>query len=394
MLFGNRNNIVTEAYVGQTSTLKKAEVELKKVLEMIYAFDNVSFETGKLVNYSSACKNFCDLLSKEFGTKILVNFTPQDPHGAGAYTYVTSTIWDYTNVVQEYNRSGRIRTTPNMFPIYVTVAYPVINNYRLTSDEVMGIILHEIGHNITHVPIINSLNLVAMLLRPPVGALISSLDRLATIIEGVPVVNQLIRFSNLFNKFVSDMTGDRLNAFLTFYRLVIDGGYKLILNLDPIKHFGGYAGERYSDSLATAYGYGKGLSNALLKIHAPTAPSTYNKAVNSNVVTAFGDIFLLTFSDICTMITMRGVHPKVGHRIKNSLNKLERDLKTGSYPPEVKASLEKDVKELRKIYQSYLDADESNKNEVVSFYRNYIERYGINPLRNLVLDEAYASIEV
>lgn len=394
MLFGNKNNIVTEAYVGQTDTLKKAEAELKKVLEMIYAFDNVSFETGKLVNYSSACKNFCDLLSKEFGTKILVNFTPRDIHGADAYTCVTSTIWDYTNVVKEYNRSGRIKTTPNMFPIYITIAYPIINKYKLTSEELMGIILHEIGHNITHVPIINSLNIVAMLARPVVGTVVSNIDRFATIVESVPVINQMFRFSNLISKVIDDITGERLNAFLTFYRLVIHGGYRLVLKLDPVRHFGGYAGERYSDSLATAYGYGKGLSNGLLKIHSQTAPSTYNKAVNSNVVTAFGDVFILTFSDICSMITMRSVHPKVGHRIKNSLNKLERDLKTGSYPPEVKASLEKDVEELRKIYQSYLDADDATKNQVVSFYRSYIEKYGLNPLRNLALDDVYASIEV
>ena len=394
MLFSNKNNIVTEAYVGQTPTLKKAEEELKKVLEMIYAFDNVSFETGKLVNHSSACKNFCELLSKEFGTKILVNFTPKDIRGDGAYTFVTSTIWDYTNVIGEYNKSGRIKTTPNMFPIYITIAYPVINKYRLTSEEVMGIVLHEIGHNITHVPIINSLNIVSMLLRPFAGAVSSNIDRIVTHIENIPIINQAFRFGNMIGKCFSNITGDRIDALRMFYRLIIKGGYMLIIRIDPVKHFGGYAGERYSDSLATAYGYGSGLSNALLKTNPPTSPSTYNKVINSNVVTAFGDVFILTFTDICSMITLGNVHPAVGHRIKNSLNKLERDLKTGSYPPEVKTSLEKDVKELRKIYQSYLDADDATKNRVVSFYRSYIERYGLNPLRNLALDDVYASIEV
>ena len=394
MLFHPRHDIVTEAFIGKTSNLKQAEAELKKVLEMIYTFDEPSFQTAKIVNYSSACKKFCELLSSEFGTKILVNFTPHDIRNSGAYTFVTSTMWDFMSTKKEFERSGKIKSREKLFPIYITVSYSVINKQHLTSEEVMGIILHEIGHNITHVPIINSLNLIALLLRPIVSALNSSIDRLVTIVEGVPVINQVIRFKNLIEKFFSDITGDRLNSLDLFYKLIIHGGYSLISLIDPVRHFGGYMGERYSDSLATAYGYGAGLSRGLLKIHKETAQTSFNKVVNSNVVTAFGDVYLMTFVDICSMITLSSVHPKVGHRIKNSLNKLERDLKEGDYPPEVKSQLQSDVKELRKIYEDYLNATDAQKNQVRSFYRKYIEKYGVNPVRNLMLDGAYASLEV
>lgn len=394
MLFNKKYDIVTEAYIGKTGTLKEAENELEKVLQIIYAFDEPSLQTSKIVNYSSACKKFCDLLSKEFGTKILVNFTPNDIHNAGAYTYVTSTMWDFTSVNREFERTGKIKSNERLFPIYVTVSYSIINKQKLASDELMAIILHEIGHNITHVPIINSLNIVSLLVRPMTSTIYSTFDRFVTVVEGIPVINQIVRFNNIFNKMVSDITGDRGNALMTFYKLVIHGGYKLVTILDPVRHFGGYLGERYSDSLATAYGYGESLSRALLKISSVTSQSSYNKMVNSNNITAFGDIFLLTFSDICVMITMGSVHPKIGHRIKNALNKLERDLRRGDYPPEVKSQLEADVKQLRKIYNDYLNADDMQKNEVTSFYRKYIERYAANPVRNLLLDKSYAEFEV
>lgn len=394
MLFTPKYELVTEAYVGKTNNLKQAEQHLAKILEIIYEFDQPSFKTSKIINYSSPCKKFCELLSKEFGTKILVNFSPRDYHGAGAYTFVSSTMWSFASVSEEYEKNGRIKSAQRLYPIYVTVSYNIINKEKLQADELMAIILHEIGHNITHVPIINSLNIIALLLRPVTSTIFSNLDRFVTMVEGLPVINQAVRFLNLFEKTINDITGERLNAFMMFYRLVLTGGYRLVALIDPVRHFGGYLGERYSDSLATAYGYGDALSRGLMKISVPTTHSTYNKVVNSNKVTAFGDVFLLTFADICMMITLRSVHPKIGHRIKNSLNKLERDLANGDYPPEVKRELEADVKMLRKTYEDYLNASDQQKNEVVSFYRKYIERYTINPLRNIALDDAYASLEV
>lgn len=394
MLFGNYKNydVVTESYVGRTPTLKKAEKELQKVIEIINTFDNVSFETAKMVNYTAPCKKFNSLLSEEFGTTILVNFTPKDRIGAGAYTPVTSTIFGFTSTAIEYEKTGKLKSHNRVLPIFVTISYSVINEYRLTSDELMGIILHEIGHNIHHIPIINTLNIPILLLRPLLGAAMGEVDRIVSVVEGVPIINQGVRFINIINKFFKDITGDRLNFVKLFVKIM--NGATLLIVIDPLRHFVGYLGERYSDSVATAYGYGEGLANGLLKIHNTTAPSTYNKVVYSNKITAFGDVFLLAFVDICMMITLRSVHPAVGHRIKNSLNKLERDLAEGDYPPQVKAELKQDIKTLRKTYEDYLNAEDRQKNEMAIFYRKYFERYGLNPLRNLALDKVYASLEV
>lgn len=396
MLFNNKKyEIVTEAYIGKTSTLKQAEAELDKVLQIIYAFDQPSLETGKIVNYSSCCRKFNDLLSKEFGTKILVNFTPMPIFSLGGYTFITSTMFDFVQVNKNFKATGKLVSNPKLFPIYVNISYALINEQKLDAEELMGIILHEIGHNIQHVPIITSLDIVSAFFSPLSGALYSNIERGATIIAGIPVLNQLIRFENIFNKIIKDITGaGRMNALTTFYKLMIVKSHQLYTLIDPVRHFGGYAAERYSDSFATAYGYGQGLSRGLLKIDGVTANTTYKKVVNSNKITAFGDMVLVTFMNICMMITMMGVHPATAHRIKNGLEKLERDLETGDYPVAVKKSLESDIKTMRKIYTDYLNASDAQKNEITSFYRKYIERYGLNPIRNIALDKLYEEIEI
>lgn len=395
MLFDKKCDIVTEAYIGKTTTLKQAEIELVKVLEIIYTFDQPTLETGKIVNYSSCCRKFNELLSKEFGTRILVNFTPKPIFSIGGYTFITSTLWDFAQVNKNFKATGKLVSDMRAFPIYVNISYALINEQKIDSEELMGIILHEIGHNIQHVPIITSLNIVSALFSPFTSTIFSNIERTMSIVEGLPVLNQVIRFENIFTKIVKDITGGgRYDALKTFYKLMIIKSHQIITIFDPMRHFGTYAAERYSDSFATAYGYGQALSRGLLKIDPVTANTTYNKVVNSNAITAFGDLALVTFMNICMMVAMTGVHPVTGHRIKNGLEKLERDLRTGDYPIEVKKSLESDIKAMRTIYTDYLNASDAQKNEIKSFYRKYIERYGINPVRNLALDNLYEELEI
>ena len=395
MIFDKKYDIVTEAYIGKTNTLKQAEAELAKVLEIIYTFDQPTLETGKIVNYSTCCRKFNDLLSKEFGTRILVNFTPKPIFSLGGYTFITSTMWDFVQVNKNFRATGKFVSNTRAFPIYVNISYALINEQKIDSEELMGIILHEIGHNIQHVPIITSLDIVSALFSPISSTIYSNIERGMSIVASLPVLNQLIRFDNIFTKIFKDITGGgRYNALIVFFRLMVMKSHQLFMLVDPVRHFGAYGAERYSDSFATAYGYGQALSRGLLKIDPVTANTTYKKVVNSNKITAFGDLVLITFMNICSMITLTGVHPSTGHRIKNGLEKLERDLQTGDYPVEVKKSLESDIRIMRSIYTDYLNASDAQKNEVTSFYRKYIEQYGINPVRNIALDKLYEEIEI
>lgn len=356
-----------------------------------------NLETAKMVNFSSTARSFNNALSNEFGTRIMVNFTAQPVAfiACGAYTPINSTPLSAMSTYKEYQKTGKVKSHERMLPVFITIDYNVINRYNLEADELMGIILHEIGHNIRHIPIFDSLNLIDLFVSGPVfGTVLGGADQLLAVIAGVPVINQVLKFRNLFTNLFANLTGGRLNMLDTFNKLVLQDGYTISTLFNPIRHIGGYQNERYSDSLATAYGYGSGLSRGLLKIHATTNQTIFNKVVRSNKLTSFGDVFLMTFIDIVSMISMRSVHPKVGHRIKNSLAKLERDLKDGSYPPEVKRELESDVKELRKIYEDYLNASDFKKDECLQFYRKYIERYGTNPLRNILLSEFYQNLEV
>jgi hypothetical protein len=52
-------------------------------------------------------------------------------------------------------------------------------------------------------------------------------------------------------------------------------------------------------------------------------------------------------------------HPNNNQRASSMLKKLERDLKSNDYPPEMKAELEAEIKRMKKVYQN-MNANEGN----------------------------------
>ena len=393
MLFNKKYEPVTEAYIGKTNNLKQVERELEKVIIMVNEFSQINLDRAKFVNSSSACQKAADLLSNEFGTQIKLNFSPQTYANGGAYAYVTTTPFGAIHTNKEFMKTGKIKSHERVIPIFINVDFNLINKCQINAQELTAILLHEIGHNIRHITAIYSIaNTIAFPAVVAMGTAYGILDRVFTHIVSLPIISQFIKFNHMFNNMVEDITGNRHNIPIALFA-VLSFPSMIIRRADPVSYIMGYQAERYSDSLAAAYGYGPDLSKALLKMSMGTSNTTYNKVINSNKVTAFADTMLLAMYDLLVILLL-DPHPATAHRVKNTLNKLERDLATNKYPPEVKSQLKADIATLKELYNDYLNATDAEKDETKAAYRQYVERYGVDPIRNLMLDKIYQKLEV
>lgn len=396
MLFGEKDSyeIMLETYIGRTENLRKAELELQKIITRINNW-YVTMNTQQPIRFTQEGAALEKYFYKEFGTPIYVNFAPIELAANHlAYTWITSFPLNFYKVDENFKKTGRIVSHERLLPITITIGYALIHDYKLTSEELMGLLLHEIGHNIQRYFILESLFIPIILYNRLNSILGTSLDQTFSLLQSLPVLNQVIRGIIWVDWGLTELLGSRHLYIISLLNLMMAGPEALLRAVDPVSHINGYAIERYCDSMATAYGYGPGLASGLTKITTTSTPTAINKAIHSNPVTSMLDEIIVTTYEICFMITLLGVHPQTVHRIENQIRKCERDLANGDFPPNQRKSLEQDLKYLKRVLNSYLNADDANNDAFVKFFRGCAIRYGLNPLRNIALRDYYENLEV
>ena len=176
---------------------------------------------------------------------------------------------------------------------------------------------------------------------------------------------------NLFNKF-NHFTME-IAYMLKYFSLIPDingviarGAANLA---NPVSAAGAYGGERGADSFAAKYGYGGDQINALKKMERPANISVV-KVLNDTG--EFGD-FMADYNQVITeLVAMLSLdpHPSTDIRAQSMIRKLERDLKDGDYPPEVKKDIQKEIFRVKEIYKE-LDNNRSNV-EIKKAYHNML----------------------
>ena len=69
-------------------------------------------------------------------------------------------------------------------------------------------------------------------------------------------------------------------------------------------------------------------------------------------------------------------HPMDQTRMKNQVNKLKRELAEEGVPPELKASIQRDLTRIEKIYNGYLDMDPKFRHlSIIMNFRSFNNTY-------------------
>jgi len=125
---------------------------------------------------------------------------------------------------------------------------------------------------------------------------------------------------------------------------------------------GGYAGESFADSFATAYGYGPSLTAGINQMHKQQLRLPAFKAENAkNVYNQY--LYLLW----CCLNCICDPHPMDQTRIVSQIDGLRKELKSKDIDPKVAKQIARDLDKCEKVYQEYLKVPEDQRHLTIIY---------------------------
>lgn len=379
--------ILTEAYYGKPKEFVKAEKIIETITDAIYAEYGVKRRPGKKLNAKhlneskevrdlEKCINsvfkFKELNITFYGEGISINPAvlgrlEEDPaalidfirlNDPNAYTIPTALI----NIKKVFGKP----VENSDIEAHVFVAKNLILAYDLTPQEVMGVILHEIGHQLDH----SVFTLLGKTLPSPMTLMRLANDETASdaieeLVAGAASVllsGQIARLYTIINRWTERFKEshginklfkawyDTINPAVSFVRRANRTAYigtitatgvlplvVLLMASEP-KSFFGYAGEKYADSIATSYGYGVEIASFNRKVQ---RDHTYIAKIP--VINVMSDLMKTTSS---VVFAYADPHPQSALRVYAQLKKLKREINDPNIPKEMKPELKRQIKDL------------------------------------------------
>ena len=355
------NEILLEYYSGKPREFIKCEGYLREIIKLIKE-DHESMNPLRQRNvYRDAepCRKLEQELAKFFKVgeiKIYWN--------TGMVNAYTLPGFSFTAMDRRRNYlSGKFQNIKMYLCIYEDLVYQA----NLTEQELMAVILHEIGHNFYYCPITAGFDLYYTVMTLGLGAIMALISRALSyklpnlvadfIKKNLPMVKNIEdAFSDIFenvNSIVSPFVGVGNLAFYLASRLL-----SIVRNPagEIINSITGYGNEKAADSLAAKYGYGPEQASAL---HKMTLPENLIGSKMLNAMGPFGSIIDDTnqiIADIVYGMTL-DPHPSNNQRAASMLKKLQKDLDSGDYPPEAKRDLQKEIDRMQKAFDVVNDSN-------------------------------------
>ena len=423
---------VQEAYWGRSKELKQAEQLFNKLLGMIrkdYLVKNTydHFEINKwhkatetLLVSSKGKKTLADIekcFQKQFGfdaMHLVFNreFSVLGPNAMAPVNCCvirklrTPGMFNFTPLKQS---SGGYYDKSHSWICTVLLSTSLFDVRDITGGELVGLILHEVGHNFQCTPLANIelfmpfLSLYTDLKKASSSVFSRIAGVLALAIAGSFTNEVFNKIGQAINDFIADLSPETRELIDGFEKFILGASafYSQLMKFsdpyDKISDFTtnvrelitcgplkaaeilcGYSDEVFSDSFATAYGYGPELSSALVKMNINT-DYDYNFLLNEAYPLHVIYDLSLTTCEIIDNVLNLDPHPSAQKRILNVLNKLEREANSSELPPDVKKVILDDIKRQTKMYKEYLNAEDGeNKFTVLAMWRIFNDKLGGN----------------
>ena len=373
-------DICLEGYHGQTQNIKKAQLSLDKIYRKILSGDKFDKENKELEKY----------LSSEFNTKD-INITWITDGGLNAYTTKTTSyianmvegkmadknanipFITSTATLNKELAKGTKKSNVNIFSsVFIFINTGLISVLDFSSREMMGVILHEIGHQINLTPYksieevwdgISTMG-VSLVIAPVAGNFFSRL---------MNTVHETIQSTFPKLTYIWHEIGTVINNYsptdISFIRVIKNIPW-LIRRL-PIS-FLNYGEERMADAIVADYGYAPELVSSHHKFE-----TMYEKDINKfiNKIPVLNAIYSANMLLLSTVLTVVDEHPNSQTRMTQAIKRLERDLKNNVLPPQLKKELQKDLNRAKKIYENdYLSKNAKDFNYLTLLKRKLCDK--------------------
>lgn len=376
--------VVNEAYIGKTPNIQKAEQAMGEICKFIK--DREAGRAKGKVMKQKAYKDLVKYLSDEFEIKNF-NLVFTDGYASGNYfgtnmaldgpvnVYGATSIpliTDMKNLIKNIAfKSGKSEKISGVKNVCIFLQSTLVTTYDLNAEEMMAVLLHEIGHSFNMHIILTMMMTVSFIHAPFtfVSMSISQLLHARIFASTAKFMNRIMPefLSRIFRKFNALIIPYMQSITPPLYILTfIRNLKKTIFNpqLPPevrrrmlydifTAGITEYAAERHSDSFASAYGYGYGLSSGLRKI-------TYMSEKTEKMIEKGSDTTVFDMMDALgsTLIAFIDPHPATITRVKNQINKLNRDLNSVK-DPELKKEIKAQIDQIQELYDNYYSKENS-----------------------------------
>lgn len=360
---GEPYSVLTEAYYGKNDELIKAEELLQKFVNDVNNKGIISKDKdGKVVvtknpnTYRShLIGEIEEILKNQFKVaEFHLSLYTALPLGVLFRPPANAFTWGKGfNFFRE--KTSKVRVEPSNLVIGVNVDIGIIKYYDLTGEELLSLILHEIGHNMS-ATVFNFLSsfqtfcppvdIVATFIREKIMPVFTMVNKgIEAVFDKIPGFRQFLQFINTVRMNIVALFPPSIQGILL-------NPLSLVRAISPRNIFG-YAEEKYADSFATAYGYGVPLSRAFQKFQMEKGVKTSQVIQKIPVVNLGYDLYKTTFTFLTGILDE---HPQPASRIIAQLKKLKRDADDPSLSPRQRELIKRDIKELENfINNEYLD---------------------------------------
>lgn len=399
--------LYTEMYYG-----KKEEFEACEKLFAAIRRKLLSTKKYQYINEFPENKLLEQQFQKIFGFK-KVHIHWEYKNIPNAYTIIGSHLYnDPRRKTTAMNKKNGYYDSTHSDVLFVCLyAGLLTGDIALTDDEMMGVVLHEIGHNFDY-SIFNTMNAIVKTTLTAVcygigavgfglsagieaGIVWSIVGIIQTVFAAFGTTYEISNKAkdNYYNavdkreriemkypyhkKAEEELSkiSDKLRIWYTSKNAIINTLANIALApfhiiASPILQFVDLSGktkEQFADSFATAYGYGASMMRGLNKLS--KYPSELKNS--SDFTKVMYDLGHINSEIMSSLYECHGTHQE---RAKASINKLRKDLAKGEFTPEMKNDLLRELRELEELYQGYLKKDDKIKNGISVAVRKVVDK--------------------
>lgn len=279
--------------------------------------------------------------------------------------------------VKVYKNSSGFKYTEDAHVSALGIIYfGVIVSKSLTDREIMGILLHEIGHSFWY-SIIDNNNIASGRKANMLFGIFLNIMKLSKAKKDITpkeAENNIDKMDirSRFKKFISTKKNMYINAFHS-----IKGNMNKYMQYNM--NYADYTNEKFADTFASMYGYGADTQSGLKKMTDELTQFYAGEEKKLGPIRCAIKAQFLMWKHIMQFNNgTLDVHPENLARIKTQIEYLERELRNTAMDPMMKKDLQRQLDIQKDLIRSFIDY-ESDKNEHNAF-RLYLsklyEKYG------------------
>lgn len=370
------NELFMEAYYGKLPEFEEIEMLFDSIIKRARA-DGYDSNPNKYVETKKIEKIF----SKVFGLKKMVLYwIPSNVKNAYTVTIQSILLFgeskDYIEKRTDrgfYDTSGR-----SVFTVYAYTGL-LQKDINLSAHELTAILLHEFGHNFDYSKYHMISFLVDCLLNPGYA---NSIENNKSIEDHNKIKDEYLKNTKKYwNKIYASkperkrkdreykramekaLRTGMFQKTIRFIASTLTLPFILIISL-PVQllSLDGKKGELFADSFATSYGYGSDLITGLEKLgDVSKIKVEHSKGLDimRDLNNCMDEIF----------IGLLEIHGTTQERCKETIKKLEADIRSSDFPPELEEELHDELNKVKARYMELLAVSENGDDKILKSWR-------------------------